>query len=272
VRWERDNGGLLVQDWTPDLLAARNEELAWAMRSGRPFRLTNGHLVTGRRERIAETLREAMQVGRSQWKGRMRELAMAGLPVAAEGTYGALGAYPLQMELPSVTPTATESGLLTAGNATIYMPIPQNGLLAPQAYRFVITGRVTTTATAANYTWTPRIGNANTSPSLGASAAIAKTISITNAIFILKGDLTIQQVGPPGTNARAMGHFQAFLNSAAGGAATSWVWGSTAQASFDSTVAPGASANGGQFWLGATASAAAADPFIVSQVHFMDWN
>jgi hypothetical protein len=278
--WERDSSsGLICRSWTPNTVAERNEELAWRMQNRVPWHLVNG-VMTGdskrgrhSRDSIADDLRQMYQRGRSEWKGRMRDLALEGALVAAEGTYGALGAYPLAGELPSVTPTTTESGLLTAANASLFMPIPANGLLSPQAYRYVVAGRVTTTATAANYTWTPRLGNANTSPSLGASAAIAKTVSITNAILIQKGDITIQQaVNVPGTNSKAVGHFSNHLNSVAGGAATVWVWGSVASASFDSTVAPGASANGGQVWLGVTASAAAADPFIIGGVHFMDWN
>jgi hypothetical protein len=274
VRWRREGDGLVVDEWTPDTLMERNERLARLMRKGRPWKLINGHLIERQSEmdRTANDLHAAMQLQRGQSKQMLRELELSGVPMMAEGTYGALGSYPLQSELPSVTATTTESGLLSAANGGIYMPIPSNSTLAPQAYRFVLAGRVTTTATAANYTWTIRLGNANTSPSLGASAAIAKTASITNAVFIEKGDITIQQVGPPGTNAKAMGHFDAKLNSVANGAYIAWAWGSSAQASFDSTVSPNASANGGQVWLGITASAAAADPFIVGAVHYMDWN
>lgn len=273
LRWKRDGSAFICDDWTPDKVAERNEQLAWLMQHRRPWQMVNGQLMPGshdRAEGLLADLTTEMQRQRGEWKGRMRDLA--GVPTAAEGTYGALGAYPLAAELAAVTPTTTESGLLSAANAALFMPIPANGLLTPQAYRFVICGRTTTTATAANYTWTPRLGNANTSPSLGASAAIAKTISITNAIFILKGDMTIQSIGAPGTNSKAIGHFEVKLNSAAGGAYTAWAWGSTAQATFDASVAPGASANGGQVWVGVTASAAAADPFTVGQVHFMDWN
>jgi hypothetical protein len=237
--------------------------------------MINGQLLPGPHDGaagIVAELEQEMYRQRGEWKSRMRSLNADHTPVAAEGTYGALGAYPLQGELPAVTPTTTESGLLTAAQAAIYMPIPANGLLSAQAYRFVAAGRATTSATAANYTFTPRLGNANTSPSLTASAALAKTVSLTNAVFIWKGDVTVQVSGIPGTNSKAMGHFSMGLNSAVGGGVTLWHWGSTAQAAFDSTVAAGASANGGQFWLGVTASAAAADTFTVGQVHFMDWN
>jgi hypothetical protein len=285
MKWVRDGGGLLVASPTPDTIADRNERLSWLMRTGRPWKLLNGHLIarpseiaateTDRLQRessIARDLWAAMQIGRSEFKHRLRGLGMAPVPVAAEGTYGALGAYPLAAELASVTPTTTESGLVTAANGALFMPIPANSILSPQAYRFVIAGRVTTTATAANYTWALRLGNANTSPSLGASVALAKTISITNAFFILKGDITIQSVGAPGVNSKAMGHFGMDLNTASGGATVHWTWGSAAAATFDASVAPNTSANGGQLWPGVTASAAAADPWIVGAIHYMDWN
>jgi hypothetical protein len=285
-KWTRDGGGLLLTDTKPDTVEDRNERLAWLIRNSRPWKLLNGHLIAKpsdidaaerdraqQEESIGRALWEAMHLQRGQSKQMMRELGLAGGPTAAEGTYGALGAYPLAAELTAVTPTATESGLVSAANGGLYLPIPANGILAPQAWRFVISGRLSTdSATAANYTWTIRLGNANTSPSLGASIPLAKTVSLTNPIFMLKGDITIQSVGAPGTNARGMGHFDAKLNSASGGAYTAWLWGSTAQASFDATVAPNTSANGGQLWTGITASAAAADAWAVSQIHWMDWN
>jgi hypothetical protein len=272
VRWSKKGEAYVCEDWTPDLIGERNERLAWMMRNGLPWSVLHGQLIPKGGREVSRLLDEAMKRGRGEWKSRMRALEAMGVATAAEGTYGALGAYPLEGELAAVNNGVTEVGLLTAANSALYLPIPARSILGPQAWRFVIAGRVTTTATAANLSWTPRLGNAITSPSLGASAAQAKTISITNAIFIVKGDITVQTIGVAGANSKAQGHFQAFLNSAAGGAAVAWVWGSTAQASFDSTVGPNTSANGGQLFVGMTASAAAADPFIAGQVHWMDWN
>jgi hypothetical protein len=272
LRWAKKGEAFVCESWTPDLIEDRNERLGWMMRNNIPWSVLNAQLIPRGGREVTHLLDEAMKLGRGEWKTRLRALEAMGVATAAEGTYAALAAYPLEAELAAVNSGTTENSLLTVANATLYMPIPARSVLAPQAWRFVVSGRVTTTATAANLTWTNRLGNANTSPSLGASAALAKTISITNAYFIEKGDITVQSVGAAGTNARAMGHFQMFLNSASGGAAIIWVWGSSAQASFDSTVAPGASANGGQVWLGMLASAAAADPLLTSQVHWMDWN
>lgn len=275
MKWERDiSGGLLINGWTPDKIAERNEELAWLMRSQRPWRLINGHLLSGKRDQIAEDLRQAMQIGRGQWKAKLGDLALSGEPMAAEGTYGALGAYPLEGEIGYTVAATTETVMLTAANSALYMPIPQRGLLAPQAYRFALTGRVTTVATAANVSWGIRIGNAATSPSLGVSAAIAKPASALTALtWIVKGDMTITQIGPPGLNARAVGAFDAKLNSAVGGAYTAWAWSTGATfASFDSTVAPNASANGGQIIPTLISSANTAEVYTFQQIHFMDWN
>lgn len=273
MRWTKRGEAFVCDDWTPDLVEDRNERLGWMMRNRLPWSLLDGQLIPKGGREVTHLLDEAMKLGRGEWKPRMRALEAMGVATAAEGTYGALGAYPLPGEIGAFTPTAaTEGALLTsAANQALYMPIPANSILAPQAYRFMIGGRVTTSATAGNVTWTVRIGNAVTSPSLGASAALAKTVSLTNATFTIKGDVTLQSVGVPGTNARGMGHFDAKLNSAVGGAYVAWAWGSAAQASFDSTVAPNASANGGQFWVGVTESAGVS-PWTVGQVHYMDWN
>jgi hypothetical protein len=271
VRWAKRGEAFVCESLTPNLVEDRNERLGWMMRNRLPWSLIDGQLIPKGGKEVTHLLDQAMKLGRGEWKSRTRALEAMGVPMAAEGTYGALGAYPLEAELAAVNSGTTEAGLLTAANTVLYMPIPARSILAPQAWRFVIAGRVTTTATAANLSWTPRLGNANTSPSLGASLALAKTVSITNSIWIMKGDITVQRVGASGTNSLAIGHFDMKLNSAAAGAYTSWLWGSTASASFDSTLGPG-NANGGSLWLGMTASAAAADPFIAGQVHWMDWN
>lgn len=271
MRWTKKGDAFVCESWTPDLVEDRNERLGWLMRNNLPWSVLDGQLIPKGGKEVTHLLDEAMKLGRGEWKPRMDALERMGVPMAAEGTYGALGAYPLEAELAAVNTAASEVGLLTAANAALYMPIPARSILAPQAWRFMVGGRVTTTATAANLSWTPRMGNAATSPSLGASAALAKTISITNAYFCMKGDVTVQRVGVPGTNSTAFGHFDMKLNSASGGAYTSWLWGSSAAAAFDSSLGPG-NANGGSIWLGMTASAAAADPFIVGQVHWMDWN
>lgn len=282
MRWSKDSsGGLVVEGWTPDRLAERNEELAWRMRNRVPFHLVNGHLLgkseRGRhtRESIAEDLRRAMMVGRGKWKGGLRELALAGEPVNAEGTYGALAAYPLAGALGALTLSATESLALTGTGAQAeLMPLPGNGILSPQAYRFTIGAFYTTVATPGSLITTIRLGNANTSPSLGASASVALTASLTSAVIILKSDLTIQQaINVPGANSKAVGHHDIKLNTAVGGAFNSAAWATgTTAASFDTTLTS-LGTNGGGVWIGmADTGATNHGSVTVQQVHFMDWN
>lgn len=278
MRWrrQRHGEGFFAEAWTPDLQAERDERLGWAMRKGVPWKLLNSQLVLGRRYRpdVQRLLTEAMQVGRSEWKPRMRALAASGVATAAEGTYGALGAYPLPGEITYTIAGTTEAAMLSGANSALYMPIPANSVLAPQAYRFVIAGRVTTTTTAANLTWGIRLGNAVGGVSLGLSAAQAKGIvAMTNATWILKGDITITRVGVPGANGLAVGHFDAKVNSSAAGSAyTAWAWstGST-YAAIDTTVAPNAGTSGGSVMPTLTASATT-DAYVFQQVHWMDWN
>jgi hypothetical protein len=243
-RWDSTAGATVwdTQPMSRDELALRDEELAWLIRSGRrDWKLINGRIVG------------------------------SGSPTAmAEGTYGALAAYPLPVSEAGLTLSATEQGLVPSAHIPVYAPLPINGILAPQAYRFVLTGIFTSVATSGTLTITPRIGNANTSPSLGASAAQTLTASLTNGQFAIKGDITIRTIGLPGANSTAIGTFQAFANSTVGGAVTSWLWGTgTTAVSFDSTITAGA--NGGGLWFGLTFSANF-PTFTLQQVHVMDWN
>jgi hypothetical protein len=211
---------------TADELALRNEELEWLIRHER----TGWKLINGR-------------------------IAEKGDPTAAFGTYSALGAYPLSGALSALTLSATEQGLIPSADIGLYTPILANGLVAPAAFQLTATRVFTSTATAQNLTTAVRLGNANSSPSLGASAATAMTVSLTNAFFMLQGVITVESVGPPGTNSKALGQFWLDTNTAVGGAVTRCAWGTgTTAASFDSTITPGA--NGGGVWIGVTSSAA----------------
>ena len=230
-----------------DELKLRNEEIAWLIEHERPWRLHNGRLIH-----------------RSQNERGFGPLAMA------EGTYGALAAYPPSGSFTGIALTATEASMITA-QAT-YLPIPANGILAPQAYRYVVAARYTVTTTPGSLVTTVRLGNANTSPSLGASAAVALTASLTNAFIMLKGDLTIRSIGLPGANSTAWGTHDIKVNTAVGGAYNAALWGNNAAVSFDSSLtSPGA--NGGAMWIGMNDSGATNHATVtVDQVHFMDWN
>jgi hypothetical protein len=272
MKWRREGNGLVVDEWTPDTLADRNERWSWLMRNNRPWKLVNGNLIDRESDiqSTSDALREAMFMQRTTWKPKMRELEAAGVPTMAEGTYGALAAYPLPASESALTLSATEQGLLPSAHIPIYTPIPINGLLSPQAYRVILAGVFTSVATSGTLTMTMRLGNANTSPSLGASAAQTLTASLTNGQFYIMGDMTIRTVGLPGANSTAIATFHALANSAVGGATTSWLWGTGATAvSFDSTISAGA--NGGGLWTGVTFSANF-PTMTLQQIHMMDWN
>jgi hypothetical protein len=151
------------------------------------------------------------------------------------------------------------------------MPMPPNSILAPQAWRFVVGGLYTAGATPGTVIITPRIGNAVTSPSLGASAGVAQT-ALTSATWVVKGDLTIRSVGGPGLNSKATGLFDVKINSVVNGAYNAAMWSTgTTDCSFDSTIAIGT--NGGGLWLGGTdAGATNHATYTMQQVHWMDWN
>lgn len=241
-RYDKAEGVPLWAPMSAEDLAVRDEELAWLIRNERRgWRLINGRL------------------------------AAKGDPSAmAEGTYGALAAYPLPASEAALTLSATEQGLIPSGHIPIYTPLPINGIMAPQAYRVILSGVFTSVATSGTLTMTPRIGNANTSPSLGASAAQTLTASLTNGQFYIMGDITIRSIGLPGANSTAIGTFHALANSAVGGATSSWLWGTgTTAVSFDSTIA--AAANGGGLWFGVTFSANF-PTMTLQQIHMMDWN
>jgi hypothetical protein len=232
---------------TQELVKVRDEEIEWLIRhERRDWKLVNG--------RIANC-----------WQ-----------PVAmAEGTYGGVGAYPQpgSIAMAAALSTTESAGILTA-NQSIYVPILGNATLAPQAWRFAIAGRYTVTTTPGSMITSFRLGNANTSPLLGTSGSVAFTASLTSAFILWKGDITIQSVGVPGANSKALGMFTVMVNTAVGGAYNSALWGtgSGTAVSFDSTLqSPGA--NGGALWLGLSDTGATNHATVtIDQVHWMDWN
>jgi hypothetical protein len=275
MKWSRKGDAFVCESWTPDRIADRDDRLAWMMRHRLPWSLHNGQLIPKGGREVSYLLDEAMKQGRGEWKSRTRALEAMGVPMAAEGTYGALGAYPLEATIAGSALSATEAGLISAANQALYMPIPARGILAPQAWRFVIASRYTVTTAPGSLITSFRLGNANTSPLLGTSASVALTASLTNAFVLYKGDITVQSVGPPGTNSKAIGIFDVKVNTAVGGAFNSALWGTASgtAVSFDSTVVPNASANGGQLWVGVSDTGATNHATIsTDQIHWMDWN
>jgi hypothetical protein len=275
MRWSRKGEAFVCESWTPDLIADRDERLGWMMRHRLPWSVLDGQLIPKGGKEVTHLLDEAMRLGRREWKPRMRALEAMGVPVAMpEGSYAALGVYPLESAITGSALSATEAGLITAANQALYMPIPARSILAPQAFRMAIGARYTVTTTPGSLITSFRLGNTNASVLLGTSASVALTASLTNAFVLYKGDITVYKTGIAGSNATANGIFDVKVNTAVSGAFNSALWGTGATPiAFDSTVAPNTSAAGGQIWIGVSDTGATNHATInTDQIHWMDWN
>lgn len=228
---------------------------------------------------VLDDVRDLAMLHKATWKRRERRMAEEGFPtMMAEGTYGALMAYPN----PATITTTSISGTVNLWPQLIYTPIPVNGMLAPQAFRIIVCAKITTVATPGNFGLVPTIGATGAwttggtavagGASLGASGNVALTASITNAFYYVIGDITIRSVGAPGANSTAVGmfHLNSTQNTAAGvagpapaTAAYSLLFGGT-NASFDTTIAGGIS-------FGAVHTVTTIT-HNVEQLHGCDWN
>lgn len=242
--------------------------------AGRPDKLVADKRV------LADVL-DLAQLHKQTWKRRELDLRAKGFPTAmAEGTYGAMMAYPN----PQTITTTSISGTVNLWPQGTFTPIPPNGNLAPQAFRLIISAKITTGATPGNIGFEPRIGSTAawttggtaigaTGATLGASGNVALTASITNAFYYIVGDVTIRTVGNPGANSTAVGLFhyastQATSGGLAGpaviGAGHNLLFGGTG-ATFDSTV------SGAGIAFGAVHTVLTITHNI-EQLHGCDWN
>jgi hypothetical protein len=230
-------------------------------------------------KRVLQDVNDLKLLHQATHKRRMREMRTEGFPMAmAEGTYGAMMAYPN----PATVTTTSISGTVNLWPQLTYTPIPANGLLAPQAFRLLVTAKMTTSTSPGNFGLVPTIGATGAwttggsavagGATLGASGNVALTASITNAFYYVIGDVTVRTVGNSGANSTAVGmfHLNSTQNTAAGvagpapaTAAYSLLFGGT-NASFDSTVASGLS-------LGAVHTVTTIT-HNVEQIHGCDWN
>jgi hypothetical protein len=247
----------------------------WAREAVR--REAKGNYMPVADTRVLSDVAELAMLHMHSWKRRQTDIIDAGVPIAMpEGTYGGLLAYP-----PAQTITTTSlSGTVNLWSNLVYTPIPQNAVLAPQAYRIAVTAKITTAATPANFGLNPLINSAGTwttggtavsgGSTLGASTNVALTASITNAFYYVIGDLTIRTAGTSGT-AVAMFESASTQNTAAGlagpaaaAAAFNLLFGGTAvTADFQTT------AQSLQFGAVHTVTTITHN---VEQIHFMDWN
>jgi hypothetical protein len=256
---EHAGGGLAYEPFDADAVAERDEELAWTIQHGRRWRVSNGELG-GPSPALLADLEELAQFERPDWKKRLRDLE--GEPVALEGTYGGLNAYPPAQDLAAVTGGTANVAWWTS---TLYTPIPANSVLAPEAFRIAGTGRITSSATTQTLTPNANIGTAiGTGLGAGASMSLGAAAAVTNMLWFLLGDITIRA---PGTAGVAIGSFVLKITNAAG-ASTNIIQeifgGAATQTAIDFTVQQALS-------LGGTPSAAGVS-VTPTQLHWMSWN
>jgi hypothetical protein len=213
---------------------------------------------------VLQDIGDLAALHRQTWKQRQRAILDSGDPTMLEGVYGGLNAYPPGGQL-SVTPAATTETLLWP--VATWTPIPANGMLTPEVYRIAVTISVVYAATPGTSTWTTRFGQATSSPSMGAFAAVTGTASATaNATLI--GDITVRNTGVAGalgtTSGTAVGFFHLIGKlSGTGAVDINQVTGHTA-ATFDPTAAQG-------FAFSVNASVAT-QAHRTEQIHWMSWN
>jgi hypothetical protein len=257
--WSEAAGGLLFEPFAQDEVDARDEELAWNIKGGRRWQMTNGELVKRDQRDRLDDIGQLMQVERPNWKRIDQELQRAGEPVALEGTYGGLNAYPPAQDLAAVTGVTANTALWTT---SLYSPIPANSVLTPEAFRMAATGRVTTAAAS---TMTPN-ANIGTAAGTGLAAGPAVTLgtTITNALWFCICDITIRA---PGTAGVAIGCFKMTIGTTAGSATattTALFGGSATQTAIDFTAAQGMT-----FSSAFSVTTVSVTP---TQVHWMSWN
>lgn len=216
--WRMDStAGAHVWDTQPmsdeDLLC-RDEQIAWLAQHERgSWGLVNGRIVE------------------------------SGDPTAY-GTFVSVAAQPPPGTLANVTSLNGEASLWST---TLYTPWPTSSQLsAPAGWHLRASWQVTTSTSPGNLTLNPRIGSVAAGSSsagavaLGAGAANALTASITTN-WSYNGHLTLQSVGIPGTNSKAVGDFVCLGKPATTGTGAIGVFDQSGftVASFDSSVASG---------------------------------
>lgn len=193
-----------------------------------------------------EEIRWLMQHQRTGWKVINGRIAGSGDPVANVGAYTSLGAYPPTASSGFLANVASINGEAALWTTSLFTPWLANALVSPSAWRIHAAWQTTTSTSPANLTLNPRIGSVAAGSSstggiaLGADAAITLTASITTD-WALVGNLTVDVIGAPGANSKAIGDFRCIAKPATtgtGAATINDIFGFT-QASFDSSVASG---------------------------------
>lgn len=214
---------------------------------------------------------------RATWRERERRIRESGAPtMMPEGTYGGLLAYP---NAQTITTTSINGTANLWDNLT-YTPIAKNSVLAPQAYRFAVVAKITTSTSPGNIglnalinsagTWTTGGTAVSGGSTLGATGNVALTASITNAFYTVIGDLTIRTAGTS-SSVVAMMHYIS-TQATSGGLAGPAVVGAGHNLMFGgTTVTVDTQTTAQSFQLGAVHTVTTITHNI-EQIHFMDWN
>lgn len=226
---------------------------------------------------IAGDLNALRDYYRSKWRRSEINLRQSGVPTAMpEGTYAGLLAYP-----PVQTTTTTSiNGTVNLWSNLIYTPIAANSVMGPQIYRIAVNAKVTTSTSPGNIGFNPLINSTGTwttggtavsgGNTMGATGNVALTASITNAFYMIVGDITIRTGG---TTSSIVGMFQYKSTQATtGGLAGPAVVGAGHNLLFGgTTVTPDVQLTGQSFQLGAVHTVTTIT-HNVEQIKWMDWN
>ena len=272
-RWARESiDREEICDWSP----VESRSLLYDLDAFRRL----GRLKWEERQRRMEATHRLCLTSERARRGLLppRAIRLAGASVVfmPEGTYAGLLAYP---NVQTITTTSINGVANLYPNLT-YAPITANAILAPQAYRVAVCSKITTSTSPGNITMTPQVNSAGAwttggtaisgGTSLGATAAVALTASITNAFYIVLGDLTIRAGGTT-SSIVSMLHFIS-TQGTTGGLAGPAAVGTGFNLMFGGTAAtPDLQTAGSSFQLGATHTVLTITHNI-EQLHFMDWN
>jgi hypothetical protein len=208
-----------------------------------------------------DVMKLASHEGR-RWKEIGNRLHASGEPQALLG-----GLVGIVGEVPTADLAAVTGGAANVEwwKALLYTPVPA---LTQSKAMFSLDAEGTVTSSGAGQTLTPSEHISSTG-AVGTNLTACPTAqalgsTITNAIWRFEADITIRVAGV-GTTAVAIGAFSfAYTVLANGGAPTTIIWRSTANATFDSTITNGAC-------FGATPSAAGVS-VTPRQIRWGSWN
>ncbi len=226
---------------------------------------------------IAQDLNDLKALHRQTWKRRQIALLESGEPLnMPEGTYAGLLSYP---NAQTITTTSI-NGTANLWSNLVYTPIAMNSVMAPQVFRIMLAGKITTSTSPGNIGLNPLINSTGTwttggtavsgGSTLGATANIALTASITNAFYYMVGDLTIRNAG---TASSIVGMFHVCsTQGTSGGLAGPAAVGTGFNLMFGGTaVTVDTQTTGQSFQLGAVHTVTTITHNI-EQLHFADWN